>query len=44
MTATTTMALDLYRKARPSSGVPELLRTSRIGAVTIGLAALVVAN
>ena len=43
MTATTTMALDLYRKARPSSGVPELMRTSRLGAVTIGLAALALA-
>lgn len=43
MTATTTMALDLYRKARPSSGIPELMRTSRLGAVTIGLAALVLA-
>ena len=40
MTATITMALDLYRRARPSSGVPELLRTSRMGTVTIGLAAL----
>jgi SSS family solute:Na+ symporter len=43
MTATTTMALDLYRKARPSSVVPELMRTSRFGAVTIGLAALALA-
>lgn len=43
MTATTTMALDLYRKARPSSGVPELMRTSRMGAVAIGLAALALA-
>ena len=43
MTATTTMALDLYRKARPSSGVPELMRTSRMGAVTIGMAALALA-
>jgi len=43
MTATTTMALDLYRKARPSSSVPELMRTSRLGAVTIGLAALALA-
>lgn len=40
MTATTTMALDLYRKIRPSSKVPELMRTSRIGIVIIGMAAL----
>ena len=32
-----------FRKARPSSGVPELMRTSRLGAVTIGLAALALA-
>jgi SSS family solute:Na+ symporter len=44
MTATTTMALDLYRKARPSSGVPELMRTSRAGTVIIGLAALALAS
>lgn len=43
MTATTTMALDLYRKARPSSGVPELMAISRIGALLIGLAALAIA-
>jgi SSS family solute:Na+ symporter len=43
MTATTTMALDLYRRARPSSGVPELMRTSRAGVMTIGLAALALA-
>ena len=43
MTATTTMSLDLYRKARPSSGIPELMRTSRIGAVIIGMAALALA-
>jgi SSS family solute:Na+ symporter len=42
MTATTTMCLDLYRKARPSSGIPELMRTSRIGALIIGMAALAI--
>ena len=43
MTATTTMVLDLYRRARPSSEVPELMRTSRVGVMTIGLAALALA-
>jgi SSS family solute:Na+ symporter len=43
MTATTTMALDLYRKARPSSGIPELILTSRIGALIVGIAALALA-
>jgi len=43
MTATTTMALDLYTKARPSSGNPELISTSRIGALIIGMAALALA-
>jgi SSS family solute:Na+ symporter len=40
MTATTTMALDLYRKAKPSSGVPELMITSKMGALIIGMVAL----
>jgi SSS family solute:Na+ symporter len=43
MTATTTMALDLYRRARSSSEVPELMRTSRASVMTIGLAALALA-
>jgi SSS family solute:Na+ symporter len=40
MTATTTMALDLYRRAKPSSRVPELMTASKMGALIIGLAAL----
>jgi SSS family solute:Na+ symporter len=43
MTATTTMALDLYRRAKPSSRVPELMTASKIGALIIGLLALGVA-
>jgi SSS family solute:Na+ symporter len=43
MTATTTMALDLYTKARPSSRNPELISTSRIGTLIIGMAALALA-
>jgi SSS family solute:Na+ symporter len=40
MTATTTMALDLYRKAKPLSEIPELMITSKMGALIIGMAAL----
>jgi SSS family solute:Na+ symporter len=40
MTATTTMAMDLYRRAKPLSEVPELMNASKIGATIIGLFAL----
>ncbi|HWQ19410.1 MAG TPA: sodium:solute symporter family protein [Methanotrichaceae archaeon] len=43
MTATTTMALDLYRKALPESDCQHLMKASRIGTLIIGMSALILA-
>lgn len=40
MTATTTMALDLYQKAKQSARAPELMTASKMGTMIIGLCAL----
>lgn len=43
MTATTTMALDLYRKARPGTDAQHLMKASRLGTMIIGISALTLA-
>jgi len=43
MTATTTMALDLYRRAMPGSDAENLMKASRLGTLLIGISALVLA-
>ena len=40
MTATTTLAMDTYRRIRPESGTSGLLAASRVGATVIGMVAL----
>lgn len=43
MTATTTMALDIYRRAMPESATQNLMNASRLGTLLIGMSALVLA-